>query len=120
MLNANSTGYYAYEYKHGGALIQSFNTVWTDNSHALDFDDMCRGINVNLEKICAASGRSQVMERIGLGLTKRIVFVRPGGKAGARGKGAGKKNQTTTGAGQVSPNQPAKAEAAKAKADEKK
>ena len=78
VLNANTSGYLAYEHKGGGALIQSFNKVWSENADALDIDEMCRGINANLESIGAAAGRAQAMERIGMGLTKRIVFLRPG------------------------------------------
>merc|ERR1712096_469487 len=80
VLNANTSGYEAYEHEGGGALIQSFSKVWSDNADALDFDEMCRGINSNLESIGAASGRSQAMERIGMGLTKRIVFLRLDGQ----------------------------------------
>ena len=76
VLNATTSGYLAYEHEGGGALIQSFNKVWRDNAVALELGDMCLGINANLEAIGAASGRAQAMELIGMGLTKRIVFLK--------------------------------------------
>jgi len=77
VLNATTLGYQAYDHEGGSALIQSFNKVWSDNADALELGDMCLGINANLEAICVASGRAQAMEFIGLGRTKRIVFLKP-------------------------------------------
>ena len=51
VLNANSDGYASYDHLKGGALIQSFKTVWMENEDKMSLNDMLMDINHRMDEI---------------------------------------------------------------------
>ena len=78
VLEANTTGYVAYEFaQSGGVMMRSFIKVMRSNEHRMTLDDMAKLVQIEMDRIGRSTETKQTMEYGQRGMVRNVVLWTP-------------------------------------------